>query len=233
MRYSRRVEETPALVPVIRYTALALVLLVAARSVFRLAARNINTPAFLAALTKLVDANNAARAAKLTRAAEVATVSRLVARALSLRVHAVAPPTGEQGHFRDGGSPGEPFELGWRREMDAAQNSLRMEVMTDTVAAAVAGSIGAAIAAIGAASTAESSWRSANIGALGVALLGVFVALRTGSSTLSGLVAVRAFCERIKRPVEEFDADRIEAARIAEGVWLKDQRSSSGDGTDP
>ncbi|MBL8682723.1 MAG: hypothetical protein JNK05_26390 [Myxococcales bacterium] len=217
---------------IVRYAALALFALIAARSTYRLFARNINTPALVHALSKLAAAGNFSRAAKLTRAAEASTVARLVARGMSLRIPSVTPPRGETGHFRDAGEPGEPFAVAWKRAMDAAQQSLRMEVMTDLVAASVAGAITATLAIFGATSALTTRSRNIDLVVFGLTIFTVIWALRVGFSTLQGLVTARAFCEDIKVSLEAMDEQRLEGATIADGVWRGGLRHN-GDGTDP
>jgi hypothetical protein len=232
VRYDRRVSQNELTYSIVRYAALALFALIAARSTFRLFARSISTPAFLQALSKLVAAGNFSRAAKLMRAADASTVARLVARGWSLRIPSVAAPRGEQEHFRAAGEPGEPFAVAWKRAMDAAQQSLRMEVMTDLVASSVAGAITATLAIFGATSALHSRSRNIDLVVFGLTIFTVISALRVGFSTLQGLVSARAFCENVRVPLEEMDAQRLEGASIADGVWRGGLRHN-GDGTDP
>lgn len=220
-------------VRLVRYAVLALFALVAARSLYRLVARSIHAVLFVNAMSKLATAGNFLRAAKLMSATRESTAGRLMARALSLRIPALGPPSGAQEHFRDGGDPGESFETSWKRAMDSAQQALRMEVLTDTVAGSVAAAITAAIAIFGVTRDPLSAWRNAHITIFVVALFAVLAVIRTGASTLNGLVVVRRFCESIKVPVEQMDASRLEAAKLAEGVWLRAERHSGGEGTDP
>lgn len=217
---------------IVRYVAIALCGAIALRSLYRLARRSINAPALIEMCAKLSTAGNFPRLAKILAAAEDRWVALLIVRAVSLHIPSVGEPTGEQGHFRDGGAPGEAFDVAWKRAMDAAQNALRLEVLTDLAAAVGGSAIAAIVASLGTffASDRGSFSRNASVAAVG--MLVMFAAANSGRKTLDGIAAARRYTEALKAPVDQWDDARREAAKIADAVWRTHGVAAQGAGTD-
>jgi len=217
---------------IVRYAAIALFGAIALRSLIRLMRRTLNTPALIEMCSKLVAAGNYGRLAKLLAAAEDRWVALLIVRALSLHLPTVGDPPGEQEHFRDAPAPGEPFDLAWKRAMDTAQSALRLEVLTDLGAAIGGSALAAIVASLGTyfATDRGSFSRNASIAAVGMLMM--FGAANSGRKTLDGLALTRRFCETLRQPVEEWNDERREGAKLADALWRARGVAAQGAGTD-
>jgi hypothetical protein len=215
----------------LRYGAMALCGAIALRSLYRLGQRGLRTELFMTMCQKLANAGQFSRLAKLATAGGERTAALLLTRALSLRLPTATAPTGEQGHFRDAGEQGAPFEARWKQAMDAAQSALKLEVMTDLGAAIGGSAFTLLLAALGTYVATDRAAFSRNAAAAAVAMMAMFGAANMGRTALSGLVIVRRFCETLRTPVEQMDDERLAAAKIAEG-WWRSRAAAQGVGTD-
>jgi hypothetical protein len=226
------VEEGFSSFVILRYSGMSLAAMLALRSAYRLMRNGINHEAYVNALDALRAKGEFTRLAKLTAAAGSAPAATMIARGFSLRLPTVGAPSGDGEHFRDGGAQGAPFAVAFEREMNAAQTALTRQVRADGALAVLGCLIVDLLAIVGLLFSSNSGSTSRNATALAIAALFAAWTHHTAKGSVAGIVAARAFCDRHCVAAEDMNEERMEAAKLLEGVWRRQGPRAAGERID-